>query len=167
MKNKQQILSAMLALTSAALIGTTQAATVTAPLDVSATVNAVCFVSTAPVDFGVHTNASNTTEGGVTVKCSPKVAYNIAMDAGLNYFNDRRLTDGLGNFIIYGLHKVGTWNVFWGDTDYAATAKGTSLAGAGTGSNQAHIVYGYSNYSGFPLMAPGAYNDTVTVTVHY
>ncbi|MDH5633301.1 MAG: spore coat U domain-containing protein [Gammaproteobacteria bacterium] len=169
MKLTKHLFTGAVALTGVALIGPAQAGTATGSLDVSATVEPLCLVSTTPVDFGIHTNSVNTAEGSIRVTCSPTVAYNIAMDGGLNVSNalERRMGDGLGNLIIYGLHKIGTWNDFWGDQDFAATTKGTSIAGVGTGVDELRIVYGYSNYSFLPMQVPGFYQDTVTVSVHY
>ncbi len=145
----------------------TYAGTATGQLQVSATVAAVCTVSTTAVNFGDVTGlATVNATGDVTVNCSSGTPYHIALDKGL-YGNEsaRRLGPTAGEAAYFLFQPAG--GVEWGDFDYAGTyIGGTSLADTGNGSNQAHTVNAQlMQFIGFP--AGTVLTDTVTVTVHY
>jgi spore coat protein U-like protein len=153
-----------------AVSGAASAATTTTNLNVSATVGAVCTVSTTAINFGpldpVDVTLAN---GDVTVTCATGVPYNIALDKGNSPFVGVRAVsiDGVGpDFVLYGLFKDTAFGVEWGDSDFGNTYPiGSSLADAGNGTAQSHTVFGAINPNqGEP---PGTYTDTVVVTVHY
>ncbi len=155
------VLIAVLAVFSSMAYGST----VNDRLDVRTTIIPACSVSTTTVSFGVHDGSAWVyANGDVTVTCASGTTYNIALDAGLAYDgNYRRVTDGLGTGIWYGLYK-GSF-IEWGDSDFANTYSwGSSVADTGNGSAQPHNVQG-KLWSGF--FPSGTYTDVVTVTVYY
>jgi spore coat protein U-like protein len=145
---------------------TTYAATETTTFDVNVTVVPACLVTATGITFPDYDGFNGvTSDGDVTVTCSSGVPYNIALDAGLYYAPGlRRISDGM-NFIQYALWQ-GVSGPAWGDSDYANTyPAGSSLADTGDGTAQAHVVNGTISLG--QSAPPGAYSDTVTVTVHY
>jgi spore coat protein U-like protein len=155
-----------------AVSGAASAATTTTNLNVSATVGAVCTVSTIAVNFGSLDPLYGTlANGDVTVTCATGVPYWIALDAGTNsiFAGVRAVSiEGVGpDFVPYWLFKDTAFGEEWGDSDFGNTYQsGFSLGDTGNGTAQSHTVYGLINIpnQGEP---PGTYTDTVVVTVHY
>jgi spore coat protein U-like protein len=152
-----------------AVSGAASAATTTTNLNVSATVGAVCTVSTTTVNFGpldpVDVTLAN---GDVNVACATGVPYWIALDAGTNFVGGSRAVsiEGVGpDFVQYGLFKDFPTDTDWGDADFANTFPGGSMADTGNGTAQSHTVYGVISPS--ESQPPGTYTDTVVVTVYY
>jgi spore coat protein U-like protein len=59
------------------------AATVSAPIAVSATVQATCIVSAGAMAFGTYTGVVSNTTATVSVTCTNTTPYNVGLDAGL------------------------------------------------------------------------------------
>lgn len=146
------------------------AETATGSFQVSTTVISACTVSGALLNFGnsinplaaaVPVDASTT----LTVQCTNTTPYSVALDAGLNAggaanFGARRMASG-ANTLAYQLHLDAARTSVWGD----GSGGSSTSAGVGTGSTQALTVYGrLANLDG---AVPGAYADTVTVTITY
>jgi spore coat protein U-like protein len=144
---------------------TAYAATETTTFDVSVTAVAACSVTATGITFPDYNGIGYVDgTGDVTVTCSNGVSYNIALDGGLQHTTWRRVTDGT-NYLNYDLWKDFGQTSIWGDSDFENTyPTGSSYADTGTGTAQAHTVWGA--LFGGP-QPPGAYSDTVTVTVHY
>ncbi len=166
---KKFVLALFILAVSMPLSGRAYAATEATTLDVAATIVSACTVTATGVTFPASDGTSyGYANGDVTVNCSGGVAYNIALDAGLNYNAQgiayRNVSDGAGSNIIYGLYKENTSWTLWGDADYDNTYPGgASLADTGSGADQPHTVYGDLNYA----TVPGTFSDTVNVTVNY
>jgi spore coat protein U-like protein len=137
---------------------------------VQATVVSACTVSGSLMNFGaaidplaasVPLDASST----LTVQCTNTTPYSVALNAGLNAggaanFTSRAMKSG-SNTLGYQLYLDAGRSSIWGD------GTGTSLpvTGTGSGSNQSLTIYGrVPSLSG---VIPGAYTDTVTVTISY
>ena len=149
------------------LTGRAYAATEAATLDVSANVIASCTVATTRVAFPQSDGSTAVPgTGDVTVNCTIGSPYNIALDAGLNYnmkgASSRNITDGAANYVSYALYQDAANTIGWGDG--SSKSLGASLADTGTGADQPHVVYGLLSASS---IVPGAYSDTVNVTVYY
>jgi spore coat protein U-like protein len=171
---KKSIITASILSIGLVFSNSVNAATATSTLNVSATVIPACTVSTTPVIFGNLTSGPNVwVNGGVSVNCATGVPYHIALDAGSNYSPNshvrQMMSNVAGNFAAYWL-DLDTQRNQWGDSDYANTFPwGASVADTGNGLIQSHNVY--ATTQGLDQFAqpvpPGAYSDTVNVTVLY
>ncbi|SRR5579885_1218948 len=165
MNFKTAVLAA--ALVSAGLVPAAQAATSTATMPVTITIQNACNVSSvAPtaLNFGTQgplVNPVNQTST-ITVTCTKNAPYNIGLDAGANgggNVNNRAMNNG-ANLVTYQLYSDSGRNTVWGNTIGTNT-----VASSGTGSAQAFTVYGQVPAQTTP--PAGVYNDTVNVTVTY
>ena len=147
-----------------------QAATATAPIGVSATFTTSCNVSGGTINFGSAIDPTSAAvpidaSTSLTVICSATTPYSVALNAGVNAggnsnFSARSIKNGL-NSLGYQLYSDVLHSTIWGD----GTSTSTVTPGVGTGSNQLMTVYG--RLPSVTGAVPGAYTDTVTVTVTY
>lgn len=145
----------------------TLAATVTANLTVKARVVPACVVTGGDIDFGVYDGAAKTIPATISVTCNDGVAYQVALDAGLNSgtAGDRQLVNAAGDAIPYTLNYGGT-TIAWGDSGAGDTfPAGEPLAATGTGAEEALAVDGM--VAAAVAAPPGDYTDTVTITVNF
>ena len=148
------------------LAGRADAATATSSLSVQLTITAQCtIVSTTTLSFGSNgvINANIDQQGGVNVQCTNTTPYNIGLDAGVNggTTTTRLMKGGPTNETIqYKLYSNAGRTTNWGNTVGTDT-----LAGTGNGASQPFIIYGRVPPQTTPT--PGAYSDTVTITVTY
>ncbi|MCA0401383.1 MAG: spore coat U domain-containing protein [Proteobacteria bacterium] len=148
-----------------AIAGNAHAATATGNLNVSITITASCsVVSATNLDFGststIGANIDQTST--LTVNCTNSTPYTVALSAGGGAgatVASRKLTSG-GNTLNYSLYRDAARTQLWGVTTGTDTAAGT-----GTGANQTMTIYGRVPSQASPV--PGAYTDTVTVTITY
>jgi spore coat protein U-like protein len=140
------------------------AATTTTTFNVSLTITSNCTVSATAMAFGssgiisANIDASST----VTVTCTNTTPYSVGLDAGIGAGATvavRKMTSG-GATVDYSLYQDNGRSTIWGNTVGTNTVGGT-----GSGSGQALTVYGRVPSQSTP--APGAYSDTITVTVTY
>jgi len=151
-------------------------------MNVTATVNANCVVTTAPIDFSgtydpVVTNASASLDftQSIVFKCTNSSSgVTTGITNGANYSSGRRLADtGAANFLNYELYQPGA--VGSGASCAYAQAFGTVGAGlfavAGsnfTGSATNVTVKICGRVPGAQdVPATGAYTDVVTVNVNF
>lgn len=130
----------------------------------TATINANCNVSATNVNFGsVGVLAANVdSTGSVTVRCTDTTPYNIGLSAGAGSgatVASRKMTSGIKT-VTYSLYSDSGRTSVWGNTIGTDTNAGT-----GTGLDQAYTVYARAPAQTTP--APGAYTDTIVVTVTY
>jgi spore coat protein U-like protein len=133
-------------------------------LGVSLTINAGCTVSSTPVAFpaqGVISVAVGQT-GSLIVTCTNTTPYNVGLDkgAGSGATETSRLMTGPGGTVAYALYQDSGHATNWGSNIGTDTKTGT-----GNGTAQTLPVYGYILPQSTP--APGAYADTVNVTVTF
>ena len=141
------------------------AATVTATMPVTITIQNACNVSSvAPttLNFGTQgplvANVDQTST--ITVTCTSGAPYNIGLDGGgSGNINARVMVNG-ANSVGYQLYSNSGRTTVWGTTIGTNTVTGT-----GNGTAQPYTVYGRVP----PQTTPpaGVYNDTVNVTVTY
>ena len=141
------------------------AGTATTTLGVSLTINAGCNVSSTSVAFPAQTVLSSAVAqtGTVSVTCTNTTPYNVGLDqgAGSGATVSNRLMTGPGSATVtYGLYQDSAHTTVWGNTIGTNTETGT-----GNGSAQSLTVYGHIAAQTTP--APGAYADTVNVTVTF
>jgi spore coat protein U-like protein len=142
-----------------------QAATATGSLNLSITISATCsVVSASAINFGtmgaIAANVDQTST--LTVNCSSTTPYTIGLSAGGGSgatVATRKMTSG-ANAVNYTLYRDAGRTLVWGTTIGTDT-----LAGTGSGANQALTIYGRVPAQTVP--PPGTYNDTVTVTITY
>ncbi|HJT16836.1 MAG TPA: spore coat U domain-containing protein [Thermoanaerobaculia bacterium] len=140
----------------------------TANLNVSASVSAVCTISTAAVAFGAYdpvvTNAAAALNGTgtVTVACTKGASATIDLGNGGNLSaGSRRMTSG-PDFLNYALYKDAARTQVWG----------TGLAGGATltynsASKAATNLTVYGTVPGGQDVTVGSYSDVVVATINY
>jgi spore coat protein U-like protein len=139
------------------------AATATTTFTVTATVQATCLVSATGLAFGTYTGAVASSTSTVSVTCTNTTPYNVGFSAGLATgatVTTRKMTGPASALLSYGLYSNAGYTTNWGLTIGTDT-----VAGTGNGSAQAITVYGQAAAGQY--VAPGAYSDTITVTVTY
>jgi spore coat protein U-like protein len=142
----------------------TGAFTASTSTSATATVISSCSVSATNISFGTLgvLKTNNDATGTVTIQCSSTLPYTVSLDGGTSGATDptQRKMASAGNNIIYGLYRDAARSLPWGNSAGVNTASGT-----GTGSTQNLTVYGRIAAQTTP--APGAYSDTVVVTIGY
>ena len=145
--------------------GAAYAATTTSTFQVQMTITAQCIInSAATLNFGSQGVLSSNVDQSSTlsVQCTNTTPYNIGLDAGTGTGATvavRKMTSG-GNTINYSLYTDASRTTVWGNTVGTDT-----VAATGNGAAQNYTVYGRVPSQTTP--APGAYADTITVTVTY
>jgi spore coat protein U-like protein len=144
------------------------AATATANLSVSASVSAVCTITTTPVAFGAYdpvvanAAANLNATGTVTVACTKGAAATIDLDNGSNLSGgSRRMASGT-DFLTYALYKDAARTQVWG----SGLAGGTTSA-YNSASRTATAVTVYGTVPQAQDVAVGAYSDVVVATINY
>ncbi|MBD3828781.1 MAG: spore coat U domain-containing protein [Stenotrophomonas sp.] len=143
--------------------GAAQAATATTTFQVTATVLATCQVSATPLAFGNYAGSQTDATSTISVTCTNGTAYNVGLDAGTAdgaTVTTRKMTGPGGALLGYALYSDSARITNWGNTVGTDTVTGT-----GTGLAQTLTVYGRIPAGSMPT--PGAYADTITVTVTY
>jgi spore coat protein U-like protein len=160
------IVSALLLL-AAPLAG---ASTANNNFQVNATVVSACTVSGGVLNFGaaidplataLPVDASST----LTVVCTNTTPYAVALDAGVNAggaanFGSRRMKSG-SEVLGYQLYSTAGRTTVWGD----GSGGSSTVSGTGSGSSQSLTIHG--RLPSLANVVPGAYSDTVTVTISY
>jgi spore coat protein U-like protein len=164
---KRTVLS-LIALTAFVVSVPAFAASASAPLPISASVAAVCTITTSAVAFGAYdpvvANAATDllAAGSVNVACTKGTASTIDLGNGGNFAaGSRRMASGT-DFLNYALYKDAARTLVWG----------TGLAG---GTTQAYVaaskaVTAVPVYGTVPQaqdVTVGAYSDSVLATITY
>jgi len=157
---------------AAVLVGSNgaHAVTATTTFQVSATVLKTCAVNAAALAFGNYTPGGGAVAGQTTVNvnCTKTTAFTVALDKGTTAGGAiaQRLMASGGNTLQYNLYTTNTYTTIFGD----GTAGSVTEAGTGNGVNVANAltVFGQLPDNATNQAAiPGAYTDTITVTVTY
>jgi len=150
--------AAIIGILAMGLPHTAVAATATAPIAVSATVQATCIVSTTAMSFGTYTGTALPATSTVTVQCTNTTPYTLGLNAGAATgatVTNRSMTGPASALLGYGLY-----------TDSAHATNFATLASTnGTGSPIVTTIYG--QVAAGQYVAPGSYTDTITATVTY
>ena len=158
----------LIALTAIVISAPAFAASSTAPLNISASVAAVCTITTSPVAFGpydpVVANAATdlTAAGSVNVACTKGTASTIDLgNGGAFAAGSRRMGSG-SDFLNYALYKDVARTQVWG----TGLAGGTTMAyNAATKASTAVSVFGTVPQN--QDVTVGAYTDIVLATINY
>jgi spore coat protein U-like protein len=102
------------------------------------------------------------------VYCTKSTPFTVALNAGTTAGGTvgQRLMANGANTLEYNLYTTGTWTTVFGD----GTLSSVTQAGAGNGVATANpfTVYGQlPDSTNNQAAVPGAYTDTITVTVSY
>lgn len=159
--------SCALALAVVALAGIpgAQAATATGTLSLSITISASCSViSASAINFGTVTaiGANIDQTSTLTVNCSATTPYNVGLSVGGGSgatYATRMMTNG-ANAVTYSLYRDASRTLVWGETIGTDT-----VAGTGNAANQTITIYARTPPQSVP--PPGAYSDSVTITITY
>jgi spore coat protein U-like protein len=153
--------------------GTALGATATTTFGVSVTVNSNCLVSASNLAFPNYTPAGGnlTATTTVLVRCTKSTAFTVALNAGTTgggTLAQRLMTNGSGSTVQYNLYTDSADTHIWGDgTGGTQTVAGTGN-GTTVGNAISETVYGQLLDSATNQVAPpGAYTDTIPVTVTY
>ena len=152
------LLLAGIALPQSALAGSA-----TTTLGVSLTINAGSNVSSTSVAFPAQSVLASAVSqtGTVVVTCTNTTPYQVQLDQGAGSgatVTNRLMTGPASATVAYGLYQDSAHTTNWGKTNGTDTE-------SGTGSAQTLTVYGHIAAQTTP--APGAYADTVNVTVTF
>jgi spore coat protein U-like protein len=148
------------------------AATDTTNMTIEASVTANCTISSGGLNFGpydpIDANAATPLDqqGTVTVACTDGSGFAITLGQGANADTGstdavplRRMANGGGEFLEYGLFSDTERETLWGnDTD-------TDVATTGTGIPQNFTVFGRVTQG--QNVPAGTYTDTVLATVTF
>jgi len=163
---KSMSLYGLLAITAQTSI----AATSTASLPVRATVLSTCSVIANPLYFSTNLPTSILTDSlastTISVNCPIDTPYSVIMGVGSSpgaTKSSRKMVSN-GNFLNYNLFTNNTYTTVWSDT-LASPPDSTTHQNIGQGTTQIIPIYGKVLANQTP--APGAYADTVTITVIY
>ncbi|WP_299505701.1 spore coat U domain-containing protein [Cypionkella sp.] len=131
---------------------------------VQASVSANCLVSATDLNFGSVglLDKNHDASSQINVTCTPLSAYSVGLNAGLHSRANgaRRMQDGAGHQIEYGLFQNAGRTLSWG-----ALSSGTAQTSAGSGGAQQYSVYGRVPLQ--PTPPAGIYSDSVAVTITY
>ncbi len=137
------------------------ATTTTTNLTVSLTVTSTCAVSATPLNFLPSTATSNVdATATISVICGSGTPYSVTLGDGqhpLGVGLRQMQLSGGGGSLEYSLFSDPARTVSWSGA--------TAASGTGTGSGQSIPVYARVPASVGPT--PGAYSDTVQITVTY
>jgi spore coat protein U-like protein len=145
--------------------GPAAAATATATMAVTATVQATCLISVAPMAFGVYTGVISTATAVITTTCTNTTPYTIGLSAGLGTtpaatVTTRHMMSGTVG-LNYQLTQDAAYATNWGNTPVTDTPASLN----GTGAAVPVTVYG--RIAAGQFVTPGAFTDTITATVNY
>src|ERR1700729_2033888 len=164
-----KILTATLA-AAVSVAGVAQGATTTTTFAVTATVQSTCSATAATLAFPNYTPGGGAQTGNTTisVKCTKNTPFTVALNAGSttgDAFAQRLMGSG-ANTLQYNLYTSAALSTIFGDgTGGTGTVPGTGLGVATANTVQ---VFGQVPDSATNQAAvPGAYTDTITVTVTY
>ena len=156
-------LAAGVGLVSSAAYG---GATATSTFQVKVTIQAQCLAATATtLDFGTQgVFAANVDQiSTLQVQCTNTTPYNIGFDKGANGIavTARKMKGGPTNELLsYSIYSDAGRVTNWGNTVGTDT-----VSSIGNGAAQSFTAYGRIPVQTTPT--PGAYTDTITVTVTY
>lgn len=164
-----KILTATLAAASM-VAGVAQAATTTTTFAVTATVQSTCSATAAALAFPNYTPGTGTLTGNtnINVKCTKNTPFTVSLNAGSttgDAYTQRLMASGT-NTLQYNLYTTAALATIFGD----GTAGSATVGGTGTGiaTAVAVTVFGQLPDNATNQAAvPGAYSDTITVTVTY
>ena len=146
-------------------VSTAIASTQTTTFQVTATVQTACEINSASnLAFGAYTRqAIDDATSNISVTCTNTTPYDVGLDAGTSTgatVTNRAMTGPGGALLHYAMYSDANRTVNWGNTVGVDT-----VHSIGNGSAQSLTVYGQIPSGQHPT--PGAYTDTITVTLTF
>lgn len=141
--------------------------TATGTFNVTATVLSACSVSATDLAFGTYTPSAGTDNDNtstISVTCTLGTSYNVGLNAGLHggSVTTRQMKGpAVTDLLDYGIYSDVTRLVNWGNTVGTDTVTGVGIGLLPFD----HTAYG--RITAGQDVSPGAYNDTITVTVTF
>lgn len=148
------------------LIGQSFGASTGTNIQVQATLNPTCSISSQNLAFGligVSSGNVTSTSANLSLKCSNKLAYTVGISSGL-YGNSTMKGSSKGDFVNYALCKQTGYSITGTTINCNSSWISSTLTGTGNGTNQSYQMTGYI-LNGF--YTPDNYSDTVTATIWY
>lgn len=140
-----------------------------ASLAMSASIADNCLISAAPMSFGAYDPLGGGAVSGsanLTVTCTSGTTASVRLDQGGNADSGstdaaplRRMADGNGHFLSYGLFQESAHTTAWGNT------AGTGEAHNGDGTAHTMTVFGLIAAS--QNVPAGSYSDSVQATINF
>lgn len=155
------------------------AGTTTASAKATATLGSNCSISATGINFGSITQNGSTqglwapSQGNISVLCTNKTTYKIALNMGVNKTGDSRYLVGnnSGQAVLYTICQSASFSGTLGNGGSCALTWRTSSSGVdieksgtGTGAVQSYPMYGIVNTGYY---TPDTYSDTITATLTY
>jgi spore coat protein U-like protein len=140
------------------------AATATATLGVTASVQATCAITGGTLAFGTYAASQVDASTTISVQCTNTTPWTVTLDPGTGTGatdTSRKMTGPSSATLNYQLYKDSGRTQHWG----ADNVDGDAATGTGNGSTQSLTVYG--RVFNAQYVTPGSYSDTVTATVAY
>jgi spore coat protein U-like protein len=150
--------------------GISHAATTTTTFAVTATVQSICSATAATLAFPNYTPGGGAQIGNtsISVKCTKNTPFTVALNVGSttgDAFTQRLMASG-ANTLQYNLYTTAALATVFGDgTGTTGTVAGTGL-GVATAAN-VQVFGQVPDNTTNQAAVPGAYTDTITVTVTY
>lgn len=121
-----------------------------------------CDVGFALVDFGrVDLKRGGEITGRLTVACDRQRRFELAATAGQGRFGQRLMRGPDGSPLAYNLYVDAARTRIWGDGVHAGTS---TIKGRTHGRRRVDLVV-FGRVWGRQAAAPGAYSDTLSITV--
>ena len=167
--NKSLMTAALLAVSSLAVVSANAATATPATFDVKLEVLAMCNITAgaaSDIDLGtVNDGSVKTGNNTIAVACSSGTPYNVGLTSSTSETDGTGTLTGPGTAIGYVLTQTaGAAGTPWGDTVGVGT---NTLAATGNGVTAANTHTVYATTTTSTDVAPGTYDDTVTVNVTY
>jgi spore coat protein U-like protein len=137
--------------------------TVTTTFTVTATVPATCTLSASALSFGTYLGLQLNVTSTLTITCTNTTTYNVGLNAGLATgatVTTRKMTGPASATLSYAMFRDSARTLNWGNTVGTDT-----LSSTGNGSALLSSVFG--QLAAGQQVTPGAYSDTIIVTVTY
>ena len=150
--------------------GIAQAATTTTTFAVTATVQSTCSATAATLAFPNYTPGGGAQIGNtsISIKCTKNTPFTVTLNAGSTTGDTflQRLMGSGANTLQYNLYTSAALGTVFGDgTGGTGTVPGTGLGVATT--NTVQVFGQVPDNATNQAAVPGAYTDTITVTVTY
>jgi spore coat protein U-like protein len=136
---------------------------VTTTFTVTATVPATCTLSASALNFGTYSGLQLDVTSILTITCTNTTTYNVGLNAGLATgatVTARKMTGPASATLNYAIFRDSPRALNWGNTVGTDT-----LSLTGNGSPLLSSVFG--RLAAGQVVTPGAYSDTIIVTVTY
>jgi spore coat protein U-like protein len=147
--------------------GRSLAGTATASLAVSATVDAVCSITTTPLTFpdylelGANQTTPDDGTGTITATCTAGAAPTIGLSLGANSTGTQaQMTNGV-SYLAYGIYQDANRTIVWGNAAPNLRSLGT------VPNNNPQLITVYGRIPAGQAPQSGAYTDTVQATINF